>query len=277
MKKTYIIVVHFGSVDLTNRCIKDLYDSNLNFEKIIVVDNSQNYVISKNLKNKKSIEVVFNKKNLGFAAGVNIGIKKSLKEKADYTFLLNNDTKINNNFLKKLTDFLDNEEKAGIVAPSIKFKRKNIYIFDLGGRVNNLFGRTSHLEVKKIIDDLPRAVDYVSGCAMLIRNKAFEKVGLFDEKFFLYYEDVDFCIRARNKGYLTYVLPECKVEHFLSKSIGKNSSMAFYNQTKSALIFGKKHFGDKIVFNRVFIFAQSLLILIKNPDKFSFLSAFKYI
>lgn len=277
MKKIFIIIVHFGDPKETNNCIESLYKSDNKFEKVIIVDNNQNYKISSKLKHKKEIKIILNSRNLGFAKGANIGIKNALKEKADYILLLNNDAIVSLDIVSELTNFLSINNSAGIVAPSIRFKKEGKMIYDLGGKINKIFGRTTHVEVVKINSRKEKEVDYVSGCAMFIRSSIIEKIGVFDPNFFLYYEDVDFCLRAKRAGFKIFVLPSVYINHSLSKSVGKNSVNAFYNQTKSALIFGKKYFSDRIVLNRIFILTQSLLILLKNPRKIGFIKAFRYI
>jgi len=114
---------------------------------------------------------------------------------------------------------------------------------------------------------LPLEAEYVSGCAMLIKTRVLKKVGLFDDQFFLYYEDVDFCLRANKKGFEIWVNPQASISHALSKSAGKGSKVSIYNQTKSALIFGEKYFNSpfKRVFNSSFILFQSILFTVKAP------------
>jgi GT2 family glycosyltransferase len=123
-------------------------------------------------------------KNLGFAAAVNIGIKKALAGGADKILLVNPDIKI------KKIDF----KNGDVVAPVLKFKRDGEWVYDHGGRVNWLIGRTTHIES-------PGEIDYVSGACMMIDKKVFAKIGFFDERFFMYFEDVDFCLRAKQAGF----------------------------------------------------------------------------
>lgn len=278
MNKIFIIVLHFGDEAVTNQCLKSIFNTRLDFEQLIIVDNSRNFILSEDLKNKNKIKIIQNKENLGFAGGVNVGIKIALSDNANYILLLNNDTFVKEDFLKKLIGFSNQFENAGIVAPAIKFKKNGKVIYDIGGKINKLFGRTTHEEVHRIQNKNEKIVDYVSGCCMLIKNDAFKNIGLFDERFFLYYEDVDFCLRAKDRGFLTYVVPGVYIEHELSKSVGKVSSLAVYHQTKSALLFGKKHFRNAIFLNRVFIITQTLYFLIKKPKVgISAIKAFKYI
>ncbi|MEX2013159.1 MAG: glycosyltransferase family 2 protein [Candidatus Levyibacteriota bacterium] len=268
----FIIVLHFGDPGVTKDCIKSILDAGVNFTEIIVVDNNQNFVYK-----KKEITTLKNKKNLGFAGGVNVGIKYAMTKKADYILLLNNDTSIKRNFLKTLVEFAEQTENAGIIGPAIKFKKDSKVTYDIGGKINNVFGRTSHFEVNKIVKKSARIVDYISGCCMLIKTDVLKKIGFFDERFFLYYEDVDFCLRARRKNFLTYVLPEVSVEHALSKTVGKISPLAVYHQTQSAIRFGKKYYKKNTVLNLAFILIQSLNIFRKNPKvgSFAFLAIYK--
>lgn len=262
--KTYIIIIHFGQNTTTANCIKSILENDKDFTKIIVIDNSSDFDID----NKKGAKIVVfkNKSNLGFAKAVNMGIEYAMSKKADYIFLLNNDTIVKEPVIRPLISFLKDNSKVGIIAPAISFTKNEHILFDLGGRVNKLFGRTSHKKVFKIEDYKPFETDYVSGCCMIIKKEVVKKIGLFDQRFFLYYEDVDFCLRAKKLGFLTYVFPSVSINHDLSGSVGKNSYLAVYYQTKSALEFGKKYFkGGGRILNIVFILLQSLYILLKNP------------
>lgn len=270
--KIFIIILHFGDPKVTSDCIKSIISNRLSFEKIIVVDNGGNFEPSF----ENNLKVFKNRKNLGFAAGVNIGIKYALLKKADYILLLNNDTIVEEDFLSKLIA-KSLKENIGILAPAIKFHKSGKVVYDLGGKLNVLFGRTTHNEVDKLDGNKLQVVDYVSGCCMLIKRQVLEKVGFFDERFFLYYEDVDFCLRAKKAGFKTYVLPSVSVYHKLSKSVGGVSNIAVYNQTKSALLFGKKYFGSFRLPNLLFIFSQSIYIFLKNPKvgKAAFLAIYR--
>src|SRR3989344_4898538 len=240
MKRIFIVVLHYGDSNLTLNCIKSI------------------------LRNKK-LKIINNKENLGYAGGMNIGIRYALSKGADYVLLLNNDVFFEKEIISNLVNFFEKNKNAGIVAPAIKFIKKKKKKKNFGGKDNKIFGRTSHNEAENINEKNIKLTDYVSGCCMLIKKEVFQKIGLFDEKFFLYYEDVDFCLRAKKAGFKTFVLPSVSIYHKLSESVGKNSSTAVYNQTKSALIFAKKNSGLKRFLNLGFILFQSFLFLLKNP------------
>lgn len=162
-------------------------------EKIIVVDND--------------------KENRGFAGGVNKGIRIALKEKYSHVLLINPDLDITPQEIKKLAT-----NKADIVGPILKFQRGHEWIYDHGGKINWFLGRTGHFESHEAkIDSYENDIDYISGACMLVSVKVFEKIGLFDERFFMYFEDADFCLRAKKTGFSVGVNSEVIVEHQISE------------------------------------------------------------
>lgn len=266
MKKVYIVILHFGDINTTKKCIASLIKNERQYNKIIVVNNNVASISSKDFLST-TIHVINNNKNLGFAGGVNIGIQYALSQKATHVYLLNNDTIISSALLPSLLDVFSHSDDVGIVAPAISFKKNRKKLFDIGGKFNAFLGRTSHEEVSKILDKSPHKATYVSGCAMVIDSNVFRKIGLFDEKFFLYYEDVDFCLRAKKAGFLCAVNPSVVIEHELSKSAGKGSSFAVYHQTRSGLLFGDKYYKkwyQKII-NKTFLLLQTSKIILNNP------------
>jgi GT2 family glycosyltransferase len=179
------------------------------------------------------IKIIKNNKNLGFAGGNNVGISYALNQGADAVLLLNQDTTVEKGFLGPLI-----KNSADIVSPVIKFKRKGKGIYDFGGKVNWWIGRTKHKEklefrIKNLELD---KIDYVSGCCMFIRRPVFEKIGLLDERYFLYFEDADFCLRAKKAGFKIAVEPKSLIFHKLTEGRGKPLKQRL-NLLKSNLIF----------------------------------------
>lgn len=195
--------------------------------KTIVVDNNSTDESLK-LLGKLKIKLIENHKNLGFAAGVNLGIRYALKKDAEAIVLLNPDTV----FQKGLTKLVNN--KADITSPVIKYKKNGVIKYDLGGKVNFLIGRSYHLEAEKISH--PPQIDYLTGCCMRINPQVIKKIGLFDEKFFLYWEDIDFCLRAQKAGFKIDLEPESIILHRLEKEAAK-SWLKIYHLLKGNLIF----------------------------------------
>lgn len=258
----FVVILHFGSITVTKNCIESL-KKNDTFPKTIVVVNNTPDAIAEILS--KNVLVINNKKNLGFAKGVNKGIAYALKHKATHVLLLNNDTLIAKPIMKSLITSLDSVN--GIAGPSIRFIKNKKIVFDIGGKINTIFFRTSHKEVEKITNRLIREVAYVSGCCMMIKKEVFKKIGLFDESFFLYYEDADFCLRAKKAGFTTVLVPSVIIDHTLSASKGKVSSFTIYYLLKSGVSFGKKYAKTpvQIFANRLFLLFQALLFIKANP------------
>lgn len=261
-----VVILHFGDISVTKKCITSLFQNETNPFSLIVVNNTED-VYKPSDFTKKNITLINNKKNLGFAGGVNVGIRYALKKGYDAICLLNNDTTISKPILKQLETALS-EKTIGIVGPAIRFKKDNKTLYDMGGKLNKLFLRVSHTEVQKIHNRNSHVVSHVSGCCMVIKKEVFKKSGLFDDSFFFYYEDVDFCLRAREKGFLTKVVPSVVIDHALSKSAGKMSSFAIYQLTRGSIIFGKKYAKDPLqkIMHRLFVLFQSILFLKANPS-----------
>lgn len=266
MKKIFVIILHFGNLQTTIACLQSFTKNEKEYAQIVLVNNDKSILTSKDLVFKK-LHIINNGKNLGFAGGVNKGLLYALERNADAVLLLNNDVLIGKPFIQHLIGVFTKYPKVGIVGPAICFKKDNIDIFDVGGFVNLSTGRTRHKEIKKINDKAITFPDYITGAAMLIKKEVFEKIGLFNEDFFLYYEDADFCLRARNAGLQIAVNPEVIVYHLLSKTIGKVNGFAIYHQTRSLIIFGKKyiHSPMKKVMHLSFLLAQTILLSIKHP------------
>lgn len=245
MVKLFIIVLNFNGGKEVLVCLESLLEVARGPKQpeygVVVVDNgSQDWSLEEIRKLAErskgfKIEIIENGKNLGFAAGMNVGIKYALKQGAEAVFLLNQDTIVEKGFLKPLL-----ENKADIVSPVIKFKRDKKWVYDFGGKINRWLGRTSHFEAQDQRLKTKDQIDYVSGCAVLIKRPVLEKIGLLDERYFLYFEDVDFCLRANKAGFKIAVEPGSLITHNLSEKKKKPLKQHFY-LLKSNLIFINRH------------------------------------
>lgn len=280
MKKIVIIILNYNGFEDTKNCLSTLNlleDKSYKFETV-VIDNGSKTEELKNLRtllNKKysGIKLITNGKNLGFAKGNNVGIKYALDKGADYIFLLNNDTLIEHNFLKNLL-VLDKDISSPIVKFQ-EFKDKSKLMYDLGGFVNWWTGRTYHLnayseELEKYLTKKYIEVDYIAGCSMLIKREVFEKIGLLDEKYFIYFEDVDFCITAKKNGLEVVVDPKGMIYHKLGGSMDRWSNRAIYRNLTGNLIFIIKHLGWRIptgLFYLSFLTAKIIMDRVKDHIK----------
>ena len=253
-----VILVNWKKYNLTSNCINSLNKSNYKNFKIILVDNEYSEKSLIELKNKYNELIVFKEKNnLGFAGGNNIGIRYALENDYDYIMLLNNDTEVKENFILPLVERMEKNLFLAAVQPLIlNFSNKSI-IWNAGGKLNKFLGLTStrlnnnKLNSSIVFDDY---TDWISGCCILIKSEILTKVGLLDEKFFNYYEDVDWSLRMKNLGYDLGFVKESIIYHHGSSS-SKNK------KNKEGVISSKIHY---------FNIRNHILLLKKHKNLFNF-------
>ena len=253
-----VILVNWKKYNLTSNCIDSLNKSNYKNFKIILVDNEYSEKSLIELKNQHKDIVVFKEKNnLGFAGGNNIGIRYALENDYDYIMLLNNDTEVKENFILPLVERIEKDHFLGAVQPLIlNFSNKSI-IWNAGGKLNKFLGLIStrlnnnKLNSSIVFDDY---TDWISGCCILIKSEIVKKIGLLDEKFFTYYEDVDWSLRMKSLGYDLGFVKESIIYHHGSSS-SKNK------KNKEGVISSKIHY---------FNIRNHILLLKKHKNLFNF-------
>lgn len=235
---------------------------------IIIIDNGSNIKerekLNTILSHYRHIKLIETNNNLGFAKGNNVGIRYSLKKGADFIVLLNNDTKVEGNFIKRAIE-LDTDILSPVVTFR-EFKDNPKQIYDLGGIVNWWTGRTTHKnayknEYLKLKNSQPFEVDYVAGCAMMVKREVFEKIGFLDERYFIYFEDVDFCITAKKAGFKVIVDPQTTIYHKLGGSMDRWSGRAIYHNLLSNYLFIGKHLGLRKISGYFYLLILTLKIL----------------
>lgn len=249
--KIGIVVVNYNSGKLLSDFLcRTFSDKSLNSKtKVVVVDNGSvdgSAMAAKTIF--PSLELLAQKNNLGFAAGCNIGIKKVLIGKLEWVMVITPDIKISPQGIEELT-----KNKADIIGPILKFKRNGGWVRDYGGRFDFEKGKAFHNGQKG------QAVDFVSGCCVAIRKCVFEKIGLFDERFFMYFEDVDFCLRAKKAGFKVIVDDKVEATHDLKDPNGRPLRQNLY-LVKSGFLFLKKYYSGV---TGSFFFLRWLLISFK--------------
>ncbi|NYB51991.1 MAG: glycosyltransferase family 2 protein [Methanobacteriaceae archaeon] len=192
-----------------------------------------------------SLILIKNKKNYGFAEGNNIGIRFSLKNlEPEYVLLLNNDTVVGKNFLNELVKVGEKEEEIGILGPKIYIYHQPNVIWSAGCKISWKLCRGVQIGTKQSDHgqfDEQKKVEYVSGSAFLIKTEVIHKIGLMDEKYFLYFEESDWTLRANQAGYESLYVPSAHVWHKVSQSGGGISKPAgLYYITRNRWIFMKK-------------------------------------
>ena len=259
MIKIGIIILHYKGKNLTINCLtslEGLKNSNISLIKILVDNNSPEPI--EGLEKKfKDIVILKNSQNLGFAEGNNVGIRYALKNGARWVLILNNDTRVAPDLLIQLIKKSSLINQSGILGPKIYFApgfeyHKNHYkpaqrgkVFWYAGGIidwHNVY--CSHRGVDEVDEgqyDRVEETDFVSGCAMLVKKEVFEKIGLFDPRYFLYLEDVDFCQRAKKAGFKIVYVPDGKVWHYNASSSQVGGALHDYFITRNRLLFGMKY------------------------------------
>jgi GT2 family glycosyltransferase len=260
MPKVFVSLVNYNGNEDTFLCLDSLDKVKAqNFElSVVVVDNAsqENFQTEKKYNNFE-LKIIRSDKNLGFAGGQNLGIKYCLEEGADYVVILNNDVILDENVLIELLETFKKNEDCGLVSPKIYFaeghefhkdrysqKEQGKVIWYAGGKIdwkNLLAFHPGVDEVDKGQYERLEQTDFASGCCEMIKREVFEKVGLFDEKYFLYYEDNDLSQRAKRQSFGVYYQPKAVLWHLNAGSTGGSGSLLHdYYITRNRLLFGFK-------------------------------------
>lgn len=240
--KVYIIIVNWNGEADTLECLESLKNNDYPNYKVVIIDNGSDREIR---IDDSKVKVIYNKKNLGFSGGNNVGIKYALKNKAEYVLLLNNDTIVSNNFLSKMIRVAEKDEKAGIIGPKIYFPDSK-KIWFAGGEINWLYNKGTMRGFNQIDNgqyDYPEAqkTDYITGCCLLIKNEAIKKIGLMPEEYFLYYEDTDWSLKAKKEGFECIFVPAAVIWHKGSKSSIAESPSYIYYHIRNGLMMAKRY------------------------------------
>ena len=248
-QKIAVIIINWKKYDFTSKCIDSVLNSSHKNLRIILIDNESQCDFSDEINKNDKIYIIKNKNNEGFARSNNQGIKYSIKNGFDYVLLLNNDTKINNNLIELLLKQATTLNQK-IVQPLI-LNYDGTKIWNAGGTINNIFGTfQTHKKGEnfKNFKSNMNFTDWFTGCCVLIKSEVFTDIGYFDERFFAYYEDVDFSIRLKSKGYSVAMMNDSYLKHIesassksINQSEGNLSPYVHYLNIRNHILLLKKH------------------------------------
>jgi GT2 family glycosyltransferase len=254
--KVSIIILNWNGLEDTEECLESLKKTTYPNYDVIVVDNGSKGNDARVLEEKfgNYIHLIRNDKNYGYTGGNNIGIRYALKNSSPHYFLiLNNDTVVAPDFLGQLIKVAESDASIGIDGPKVYYYGFPSRIQGVGGRVNMRTGQASLIGVKEVDAgqyDEQQEVDYVFGCCLLMKKEVIQKVGLFDESYFCYWDEVDYCFRAREAGYKVVCVPEAKIWHRAPLKLkvrdktlvsGKASGLPYYFMARNNFKFVRKH------------------------------------
>ncbi len=260
-----IILVNFKRAEETLRCIARLKKINYPAFKIYLVENGSSdqsaAFFRERFGNDAQIKLIFSLHNLGFAGGNNLALREILKEKYSYVLFLNNDTVVDADFLNLLINEAEKNKTSGLAGPTI-FEYKNPQkVWFAGGKISWLRQRVLH---KKKIKPHSRKNAFISGCCMLVKTKVFHSVGFLEEKYFLYYEDADFCLRAKEKGFTSLYVPNSKIWH---DEVQATTPLKTYYLVRNGLYFFEKNsMGYKKLWFEIYSFLRNFYHQKKYQD-----------
>lgn len=243
-KRIYVVVLNWNGKKFLNNCLSALQRSTYAISIVLVDNDSSDNSVQFVEKKFPNVHIIKNKHNFGWTGGNNIGIKYALSKKADAVLVLNNDTRIEKNAIKLLVSKLFSESRIGIVGPKIYFENKKNKISFAGGTFtkNRYFGihRGSN-EIDKGQYDGNENTDFITGAAIMIKKEVFEKIGFFDDRYYIYYDEADFCLRARDNYYKIKIVQDACVHHAFSGTVSSGSAFQHYYTTRNHFLFVETH------------------------------------
>jgi len=238
-----IVIVNWNTKELLEDCLNSIFKQTkgVKFEVILVDNGSTDGSVEMVKKKFGEAILIENKKNLGFAKANNLGIKKA---KGQFILLLNSDTKLVGNALTKLIDFANTKSNLGIAGPQLLKQDGTIQpstapFYTLPITTISLFKGDKFLRrsPKKTCQ-----VDWVEGSCFLMSRAVLDKIGLLDEKFFMYIEEMEFCYRAKKAGFSTWFYPQAQVYHLTRGSLPENKQRVIWWIYEGLIYFYQKHF-----------------------------------
>jgi GT2 family glycosyltransferase len=243
MPEVMIIVLNWNGLSDTLECLESLACLDYSPYEVVVVDNGSTDGSVEAVRGRfPDVTLIENGENLGFVGGNNVALRYALERDVGYVLLLNNDTVVDPRFLTELIRVSETEEEIGISSPLVLYYDVPDEIWTAGATINWANGATKRLWAgekaggsESVFD-----VDFVSGCALLAKREVIKTTGFLDPDYYLYYEEVDWCVRARAQGHRIVCVPRARIWHKVSRSVGPSSPLISYYMTRNALLLLRK-------------------------------------
>ncbi len=259
--KLSIILVNWNTKDLTRDALVSIFDQtkNIEFEVIIVDNNSGDGSVEMIKQEFPQVILIENKENRGFGKANNQGL---LVVRGEYIMFLNTDVRVLNSAINTLVDYLDKNPSTMMVGPRLlntDMSFQHACRRNLPNPLNSffhLFGLIKIFKHSQVINNYKQftadpevtgPTEAISGAAMLFRRQVYEEIGGFDERFFMYGEDLDFCKRIFDKGWVVVYVSNAKIIHFGGQSSKKRRVQSLRNFYEAMWIYYKKHFSKKYI------------------------------
>jgi GT2 family glycosyltransferase len=238
------LIITYNSQEHIEKCLFSVFENSPKSPVVVIDNNSQDNSVetARSIQNGNLI-LIENKKNIGFAAAVNQGIKYIMENfpNTKHFFLLNPDAYLKKQCLDKMIDELNKDKNFGLISPLIINPDTQKPWFS-GAKISQLKQKTFHFKTTNCSSTLLANTHYLSGCALMIKKAVIDTIGFFDERFFLYYEDADFSLRANKAGLKIGIIPNAICYHQESQS--SDSQTKTYYLVKSGLLFFHKCYSN---------------------------------
>ena len=240
-----MVMLTWNQRDMTLEGLASLADLHAPPPEVVLVDNgSLDGTLEAVRHQYPKVKIIANPSNLGFCAANNSGAELLLRQPGlEYVMFVNNDIEIAPDCVNRLVAFMDSNPEAMSCGPMIFYHQPSDLVWAAGGRIFSDLSWFPPLGRDRPDPHWkrPRQVDYIHGCALLVRRSVIEQLGGFDERFFIYHDEVDWCHRMKQAGGQVWLVPEAKLWHKVTQAVGQHSPMMIYYTARNKLLFWWKH------------------------------------
>lgn len=258
-----VILVNYGQWELTRECLRSLQASRGVELGVTLVDNRSPGPVPEWVENVPGLRFRRLEENTGFAGGCNAGFRLSVEDGADLTFFLNNDARVLPDTVAGLAEYLARNPSTGIAAPAVYRDSDPERLWGAGGRLVRWKMRYEQVDIPEELYSKREGmkVDFVSGCALMVRSGLFDDLGGFRDDFFMYYEDADLCRKVSEAGYSVEVVPSLRVLHSVASGSGSElSKLAVFFSERNRILLSRDTLTSAT--RRIFIAYKTAVLLV---------------
>ena len=238
------VILNTNRRDDTLACLESLLKSTYENHQVIVLDNASSDGSVEAIQSSfPTVHIIELSENLGYAGNNNVGIEAAMAQGADWVLVLNEDTILDPDCLTQMIDVGESDAQIGVVGPMVYHFDEPDVIQSAGGQLN-WYWQGSHIAQNEPDHgqfDQPHRVDWISGCAIMVKRDVIEQVGMLDERFFYYEEETEWCIRAGKRDWQIMHVPEAKLWHKgVQRDYQPKPSVTYY-KTRNRFLTLAKH------------------------------------
>lgn len=241
----YIVVLSWNFQEYTLRCLESIFRlKGADFHVLLVDNASGDGTVPAVREAFPQVEIHVNPEDMGFARGINVGLRMALDRGAAHILIVSNDTVLEPDLLRWMLEAMESAGRVGIVAPLIYYPGRERLWYAGAYRRRFWPGVTlpGYGQMDRPRYHRRREVDYATGCVLLLRAEMLRQIGLFEESFFMYFEDLDLCERARRAGWRILMEPRATMEHIGSVSYGEFSAAKWFHIARNSVEFYRRYY-----------------------------------